>query len=377
MGKKKTQGEYSDFLDGEKLRDNTDIRTILQPSSSAIRDISPPPVRQGGRGSGRQGKGGPKKPPLTHFLCLPLVTDTSRLQLQQGLGQLKDELNKNDLVPSKAVRPVGTLHLTLGVMSLDKTRLEEAKQYLQDLNLHSLLRDISMQILAEKAAEDGTIAENLCAVTIPDTDAVTVSLQSLVPMQAPHKTSILYAEPKDISRRLVPFASVLKERFKEKGFLLEDNRPLKLHATIINTIYARSGSRRGKTKREKSNVDGLNNSENKTPTPEKYVDETYPQDDGTPTTDSLDDKAPTSFEQNQAQAGNQNSHDPGARNGLRFDARPLIASYRHFVWADEVKVDQVQICKMGAKKIWSGDGEAKGEVLDEAYEVVFAKGIYE
>jgi activating signal cointegrator complex subunit 1 len=37
----------------------------------------------------------------------------------------------------------------------------------------------------------------------------------------------------------------------------------------------------------------------------------------------------------------------------------------------------VQICKMGAKKSWSGGAEGVGEVVDEEYEVVAEKGIFE
>jgi activating signal cointegrator complex subunit 1 len=37
MGKKKPSG-YNDFLDGEKLTDNNEIRTTLQSSASLTRD---------------------------------------------------------------------------------------------------------------------------------------------------------------------------------------------------------------------------------------------------------------------------------------------------------------------------------------------------
>jgi activating signal cointegrator complex subunit 1 len=57
---------------------------------------------------------------------------------------------------------------------------------------------------------------------------------------------------------------------------------------------------------------------------------------------------------------------------MRFDASRLIERYRDFVWAQDVRVDKVQICKMGAKKIWSGE-----EVVDERYEVVYSKAIFD
>ncbi|KAF1851978.1 uncharacterized protein K460DRAFT_373863 [Cucurbitaria berberidis CBS 394.84] len=371
MGKKKARGEYNDFLDGEKLRDNADIRTTLQSSMPPTRDISPPPVRHDRRAGRKTGKGGPKKPPLTHFLCLPLVTDESRPQLQAGLEKLKEELGKGDLVPSTAVRPVGSLHLTLGVMSLDETKLQEAKHYLADLDLHSLLRDISMQILAEKAAEDGTIAENLGPGALPDTDALTINLESLAPMQAPQKTSILYAEPKDASQRLLPFASALRERFTTKGFLLEDSRPLKLHATIINTIYAKSANKRARVKNPLK--DGTQH-----PDAEASAHDNNQDDDAASTAESLDGNAAASHSSSAPHnLAREAGHGPDAKSWLRFDARSLIETYKHFPWADQVRIDKIQICKMGAKKVWSGAKGGEGDAVDERYEVVCAKGIYE
>jgi activating signal cointegrator complex subunit 1 len=361
MGKKKANGEYNDFLDGEKLRDNNGVRTSLQGASASA--ISPPLIGQDRRGSKRYGKGkdGPKKPQLTHFLCLPLVTDTSKPQLQTGLEKLKDDLEQDALVPTKAVRPLGTLHLTLGVMSLDDTQLEEAKRYLQELSLHRLLRDLTQRKLAEKAAEDGAISENLNAAAMPDTDSLTIDLEALTPMQSPRNTSILYASPKDSTQRLVQFATLLREEFTEKGFMIEDTRPLKLHATIINTIYAKQGGRRGR----KSHVrETLKHIEHKV---SPHHHEAKDNHDGFAAGSGEDDNTPSRSE----------GHGPDAKSWMRFDASTLIDRYKDFTWAEDVRIDRVQICRMGAKKIWSGGSEGEGEVVDEKYEVVFEKEIFE
>jgi activating signal cointegrator complex subunit 1 len=372
MGKKKTTGEYNNFLDGEKLRDNADIRTTLQ-STSVIRPISPPSVRQDRKRKPRgAGKGGPKKPPLTHFLCLPLVMESSRHALQQGLHKLKQELETEQIVPVKAVRPVGTLHLTLGVMSLDEESLQKAALYLRDLDVYRLLRDISLQKLAERAAEEGAIAENLNAAAMPDTDALTINLESLVPMQAPHKTSILYAEPRDGSQRLLPFASALREQFTHHGFLIEDTRPLKLHATIINTIYAKPGGRRGKAKNK--GIPPSTTQDNPEAPPHlhdlKNIDG---QDECTSTTGEDGESVPSDTAKQERAQG----HGANARSWMRFDATSLMDKYRGFTWAENIRIDRVQICKMGAKKIWSGGKDGEGEVLDEQYQVVCEKGLFE
>ena len=387
MGKKKSRGDYNDFLDGEKLRDNTEIRTTLQ--GFAARDISPSLGQQKQTGAKKQGKGGVKKPQLTHFLCLPLVTDTSRPKLQQGLERFKEELVKDGPVPTKAVRPVGTLHLTLGVMSLSPSNLEEAKQYLQDLDLHILLRDITHRRVAEKAAESGEIAENLNAAAMPDTDALTINLESLIPMQAPHKTSILYAEPQDPSQRLQPFAAALRDQFTKKGLLLEDSRPLKLHATIMNTIYAKPKRGRGRSKGSKLK-DGLKHMEHKV-SPHHHADgedvhvahvsndNDNPADEATSAAGSADGNdatAPADLSTAESPHSTGEGHGPDGKSWMRFDARNLIEKYKGFVWAEGVRVDRVCICKMGAKKIWSGGLEGEGEVVDERYEVVCEKEIF-
>lgn len=371
MGKKKSRSDYNDFLDGEKLRDNTEIRTSLQ--GSGTQNFSSVPTGQYARGSKKNGKGGAKKPPLTHFLCLPLVTDTSRPQLQEGLDQFEKDLASDSPVPTKAVRPVGTLHLTLGVMSLDAKELENAKQYLEDLDVHTLLRDITHRRIAEKAAEEGIIGENLVPAAMPDTDALTINLEALMPMQALNKTSILYAEPRDPSQRLPLFASALRERFTEAGLLVADTRPLKLHATIMNTIYAKPKRGRGRSKSSKLKH-GLKHIEHKVSPHHRHDgDDHYDEgdDDSTSTVGSADG------DQDQAQPATGEGHGPDGKSWMRFDATNLVEKYKGFVWARDVRIDRVCICEMGAKKIWSGSHEGDGEILDEQYKAVAVKGIFE
>ena len=79
--------------------------------------------------------------PPTHFLCLPLITPTSRPQLEQSLAHLREITKHGDCkIPESAYRPLGVLHLTLGVMSLTPERLESALKLLQDTDLDALLR---------------------------------------------------------------------------------------------------------------------------------------------------------------------------------------------------------------------------------------------
>lgn len=107
-------------------------------------------------GSAKQ-SGQPKRPPLTHFLCLPLVTNTSKPQLEASLSHFEESLSttfedglnapwafgqapRRPLIPPKAIRPVGTIHFTLGVMSLETDeRVQQVVEFLNKLDLKSMV----------------------------------------------------------------------------------------------------------------------------------------------------------------------------------------------------------------------------------------------
>lgn len=114
--------------------------------------------------SGSSKKSGqPRRAPLTHFLCLPLVTEISKPQLEASLSQFQESLSikfldglpadddtprqfgqapRAPLIPPKAIRPVGTIHFTLGVMSLEPDeRVQEAVEFLKGLDLRSMVEE--------------------------------------------------------------------------------------------------------------------------------------------------------------------------------------------------------------------------------------------
>lgn len=105
--------------------------------------------------------------------------------------------------------------------------------------------------------------------------------------------------------------------------MVDEQRPLLLHATVVNTIYV---------KKNKNNVNNNNNSSNSNNNP------------------------------------NNNGDRRGGRQGRRrqerltLDARDILGRYDDYVWVEGMPVDRVAICRMGAKKIEGSEG-------DEAYEV--------
>ncbi|OJJ89125.1 uncharacterized protein ASPGLDRAFT_89573, partial [Aspergillus glaucus CBS 516.65] len=203
-----------------------------------------------------------KKPQLTHFLCLPLVNSISLPQLessfvtfkatipaspaQQEQGQNGPQQASIDqgrpLIPDGALRPVGTLHLTLGVMSLpSKERFEEALEFFQSLDLVAMMHEAEEKaenIRSRKGrleqpstpsfpgsrgdSEFDSVQEIVGpATTISQTmpRPFNVSLESLHALPRPRSATVLHATPVDPTSRLYPFCEMLRDEFLEAGFL--------------------------------------------------------------------------------------------------------------------------------------------------------------
>lgn len=259
-----------------------------------------------------------KRPPLTHFLCLPLVNSTSISQLEssilafkeahptpfvadstQGRGRAGDNVPK-PLVPEGSIRPLGTLHLTIGVMSLpSKERFDEAVAFFQSLDLTNLMHEAE-RVATEKrkqravlsSSESGEpvepLSQNHAAGAGCSPRPLTISLESLRALPRSKAATVLHASPVDPTGRLYPFCLMLRDKFLEAGFLVGESkgkdeetkheastlssdeqrvppqlapgqinhsemvdpytparthilkpRPLLLHTTLVNTIYVR------------------------------------------------------------------------------------------------------------------------------------------
>lgn len=263
---------------------------------------------------------------LTHFLCLPLVTQYSKPQLQLSLQTFAAAATSAHDVPPKAIRPIGTIHLTLAVMQLaTEEQIEAACVLLRSLDLVEMLRKFvpPPQPVVAKAGESSigsplqkpptgvataeSVLERGTAAQARDSDPsappLEVSIAGLKSMHNPSKTSILYTSPFDPTSRLQHFATALRDAFTSKSLLAPDNRPLLLHATIVNTLYAKT---KGHVK-----VTG---------------------------------------------------HGKNNRGVGKMDARALLEDFEAFEWAKDFRIERVSICQMGAKK-----EVVNGIVVDEEY----------
>ncbi|CEJ92470.1 hypothetical protein VHEMI08122 [[Torrubiella] hemipterigena] len=167
----------------------------------------------------------------THFLALPLHRHAS---LSAALSSFQADVTSpmSFALPDAAVRPPGTLHLTLGVMNLpQKSNVDAAITLLQQVKAHSIL-----QAARERAGE-------------PAQGSLRIHLKGLQAMGSEEKATVLYVPPEDADPAcqglLYSFASDLKTKFVEAGIMESETRPMLLHATVLNTIYVK-GRKRGK-----------------------------------------------------------------------------------------------------------------------------------
>jgi activating signal cointegrator complex subunit 1 len=181
-----------------------------------------------------------KAPPLTHFLCIPLVTAASRPQLSQSIASFRDDVTRPKALggfelPIDAVRPVGTLHLTLGMMSFPEDEgLDKAVELLKSLKLREIMSTVKPPVMPGSSGEETAKAQMQPLIT----------LKGLHTFQKADKATVLFAPPSDQAGVLHGFSEKIKALFKETNLLAPDDRPLLLHATIVNTIYVKGNRRK-------------------------------------------------------------------------------------------------------------------------------------
>ena len=257
------------------------------------------------------------------------MTPHSRPQLQVSLARFRTDVSSSSTpeIPAAAIRPIGTLHLTLGVMSLgSRERIEQALGLLRGVDLRGTLAGLDpgarREVVGRAGNGDGKgggeeqggekklgsgsgkelDSKSRREIGLDSTE-LEVTLRGLASMHRPSETSVLYAAPVDEDRRLQSFCQRLRDVFAEADLLVPDSRPLLLHATIVNTVYVPGAKGKG-------GGHGRNKAK------------------------------------------------------LTIDARDILEKYEEFEWMSGVRVEKVAICRMGAKKLEGGEEEyeVEGEV---------------
>jgi activating signal cointegrator complex subunit 1 len=158
--------------------------------------------------------------------------------------------------------------------------------------------------------------------------------------------------------------------------MIKDTRPLKLHATVVKMSNARAGGRhnsRRQTKPQTLGTTEASDSANLTST--MMTGATEPVASESLTTDKkkagCDADAAVNEQEGEAQCeeskpkDRSNRYRRNTRAPTCFDATALLEQFKDFVWAVDVRIEKVAICKMGAKKIFDERGEVVGGEYEE------------
>jgi activating signal cointegrator complex subunit 1 len=114
----------------------------------------------------------PKSPPKTHFICLPLRSTTFRNKVTSFNALLPNT------IPPSIIRPTGSLHFTLGVLSLTTPgEINSAVEFLKSCQSDAL--------------------------TVTQGRKINLTLRGIASMQTNiKKTSVIYAVPEEGDGRL-------------------------------------------------------------------------------------------------------------------------------------------------------------------------------
>ncbi|KAH7907101.1 kinase A anchor protein [Hygrophoropsis aurantiaca] len=202
-------------------------------NSSREKNVSTRGHKPHGHASSRGGRP-PTKPPLTHFLSLPIGHHPL---LRDSISSFTDGLlNASPRIPGldqSIVIPPRRLHFTLGVMSLtdavdnsnDDTTHSEAKTLPEALSLLSTLKPRIIEMMQG----DSIFAPlNLMNIMKPDDGN-------------PDNAHVLWLGPSfdtEAAQRLRRVGELVFKTFSDAGFIV-DRRPLKLHCTLLNTSHRR------------------------------------------------------------------------------------------------------------------------------------------
>ncbi|KAF9237987.1 kinase A anchor protein [Melanogaster broomeanus] len=180
------------------------------------------------------------KPPLTHFLSLPIGHHISLQRYVSSFtkGLLETTPTLPGLDQSIVVAP-RRLHLTLGIMSL----VDPEQSNSDPNNESSNSRKTLPEALSLLSSLRPLIMEMLCG------NCLSVPLEVVNIMQPdggdPDKAHVLWVGPSletEEGQRLMKVGEMVNKAFMQAGFII-DRRPLKLHCTILNTMYRKPKSR--------------------------------------------------------------------------------------------------------------------------------------
>lgn len=161
-----------------------------------------------------------QKQQFTHFLSLPINSDT----VQRGFLHFQDQVLKECRgrgIGKDIFQNPSKLHITLGTLVLlDEADRKKAAQALQDC-LHNIV---------EPLLQKKPLRLSVCGVEYMNDD--------------PAEVDVLYGKVKDLSENLVlqELADSIIQYFSKTGLMPKQFDSVKLHVTLMNSLFRREGA---------------------------------------------------------------------------------------------------------------------------------------
>lgn len=265
---------------------------------------------------------------LTHYICYPLVTASSRPLLQRSMGLLRDNPASANF-PSGAFVPLDTLHLNAGInMSLPTSgRFADAEKLLRSLDLNSLTTELSAPSFEKRSVRQKFL----------DIER-SLSLSAAIPMTRPLPLHLtlrgLHATPRDLLG-LIPV--------KLYAQCHESTSRLRHLCNNLAIIFAAAGLydpssehpfRRNRLKTTGSPLENVS-----------LIKTSFIRSAGV---------VPSPIQPGKLQQ----------KPAPIIEPRELVRVFRDFVWAENIKLDRLSICPLGLYKRIRKEG-SKARLCEE------------
>lgn len=267
----------------------------------------------------------------------------------------KEALPLADKIPDKA----GMLNRAANTIGVDaearvvptstKAPLESLNRAISPPSFPASVFSKSNDTLALNQTSSFTPHDKLGNQALPEPFSLT--LQGLGTFPSARSSRVFFAHVRDTSHRLQTFAELVRQRFMDVG-LVTETRPLVLHATVANLIYVKG--RKGRSSGSRGNDSGGRTGE----VDAREILKFFNSEDGEsilcqqqPPV-SNDDHATTPLQSTRASTSTS-SHLPSSSTSLDDGSASTDTGHRNqprgHVWARDVRLDRIRICKMGAE----------------------------
>ena len=255
---------------------------------------------------------------LTHFICIPLTTSSSRPLLRHSLGVLR-ESPASAGIPSEAFVPPGMLQMNLRIpMSLSTpSRFANAKKLLESLDLNSLTRELLKPSHRERSIDEQFLELEKSLSLSPVTNMTQplplhITLSSLAVTTShnrPPRVNALAAQCHDPTFRVRHLCNNLAIIFAVAGLFDQSSLRTSLHTELnLHTELK----------------------ENELPLPGVVLI----------TTKGMRGKVGPSHRQ------------PGKfiNYSSNINSQDLTRTFKDFVWAENIRLERLSICPLGITK---------------------------